>query len=98
MENNNGTISSERFFICIKLSPVVERAHIRQLAERNGCIEGRKKAMLTDRLDHLADGLIQANKNGPGNDIVPDVEFSDLGDRGKCADIAVCESVACGYF
>ena len=48
---------------------------------------------MSDRFDHLLDRLIQTNKYRARDDIVPDVEFRDLRDRGEGCDVAIVEAV-----
>ena len=60
-----------------------------EIAEKTNRRVASRKAQLRDSLDHFPDGLIQADKHRPRDNVVADVEFGDFGDRGQGGDVAV---------
>lgn len=50
----------------------------------------------TDKLDHFADGLVQADEEAAGHDRMADVQFFDFGDVADVAGVDVVQAVAGG--
>ena len=48
----------------------------------------------TDGFGHLADRALHSNENGPGDDVVANIELFKIGHLGNGADILVCQPMA----
>ena len=59
-------------------------------------MKGWLRASLSDAVAHLAHGHVESAKDGARDDVVADVEFSNLGDGGDRADVSIGETVPGG--